>query len=421
MQSPNYDLVIFGATGFVGQLICRHLAQDKVDAKPVRWAIAGRNQARLQAIADAYPEQEIPVLVANSEEPTSLAMMCAQTKVVISTVGPYNRYGEALIAQCARSGTDYVDLCGEVLWLKEMIDRYGDLAKASGARICPSAGFDSVPSDLGVWWLQEESQALHSAYCNRVKLRVMALRGGMSGGTFASMTDSAAIAATSPTKRRALMDPYHMAEPCPQTRPRQTMHFGPTKDPQFKGWMGTFIMEAINSRVVHRSHSLTNFAYGADFRYDEAMRGGSGSKGWLVSQALSKGVALGMALGSIGPVRRLLHATLLPKPGQGPSESAMREGFFTMELWGAVDEQRTLKIRVSGYEDPGYASTAKMITQAALCLALDQDKQSVPGGFLTPATALAGPYVKRLEKYAGLKFERIEPAVADQPGESTSA
>lgn len=418
MREANYDLVVFGATGFVGQLICRYLAKEQVDERPLRWAIAGRNEAKLNVITKDYPGQDIPIIIANSEDPEALASMCAQTKVVISTVGPYNRYGETLISQCAKSGTDYVDLCGEVLWLKEMIERYDDAAKQSGARICPSSGFDSVPSDLGLWWLQEQAHAIYSSYCNRVKLRVMSMRGGMSGGTFASMTDTAASAAADPAKRRGLLDPYYISKPSTSKRPRQDSHLRVSKDPQFEGWMGAFIMEAINSRIVHRSHSLAGFPYGEDFRYDEAMRGGQGPKGWLMAQAFCKAVTLGSLAGAIGPVRRFLHATIIPKPGQGPSPQALRDGFFNIELWGAVDEQRTLKIRVSAYEDPGYAATAKMLTQAALCLAFDRDKQEVPGGFWTPATALAGPYKERLVRYAGLKFERIDPAVADGPAEA---
>lgn len=415
MTQVKYDIVIYGATGFVGQLICRYLSQETVNDTPLRWAIAGRNAQKLQDLAASLEQPELPLIVAQAQDPASLAAMCAQTKVVVSTVGPYNRYGEALLAQCATSGTDYVDLCGETLWLKEMLDRYQSKAKASGARICPSAGFDSVPSDMGVWWLQEQSQVLYSSYCKQIKMRVISIKGGMSGGTFASMTDTAAQAAADPRSRRALMDPYLLAEPCPGSRPRQARNAGVHQDPQFEGWMGPFIMEVTNSRVVHRSHSLIDFAYGHGFRYDEAMRGGRGRKGWLRAQGLSKGIALSMILGSIGPVRRILHRTILPKAGEGPSEEAMREGFFNMQFWGAVDQTRTLKVRVAGYEDPGYASTAKMLTQAALCLAFDQSQDDVPGGFWTPATALKGPYLRRLERYAGLRFERIQPTMADGP------
>lgn len=418
METPTYDLVVYGASGFVGRLICRYLAQDPVNTEPPRWAIAGRNSAKLLAIASEYPELKRPFIIADAEDPASLARLCEQSKVVISTVGPYNRYGEALVAQCARSGTDYVDLCGEPVWLKEMIDRYQAQAKASGARICPSCGFDSVPSDLGVWWLQEQSQAIYSNYCNRIKMRVMSMRGGISGGTLASITDSIAHAAADPQVRRATMDPYVMAQPCPDTRPRQTVHRGAHQDDEFEGWMAPFIMEGINSRVVHRSHSLIDFAYGNDFRYDEAMRSDTGLKGWAIAQAISKGLTAATIMSSIGPTRRFLHRLLLPKPGQGPSEEAMRQGFFNIELWGSVDPHKSLKVRVSAYEDPGYASTAKMITQAALCLAFDRSQDQVPGGFWTTATALGAPYVERLKTYAGFRFERIEPPATEHPTEA---
>lgn len=418
MSTPAYDLVIFGATGFVGKLICRYLASNTFNDVPVRWAICGRNQAKLDALLKDLPGTAPAVMVADAKDPASLEKLCAQTKVVISTVGPYNRYGEPLIAQCAKSGTDYVDLCGEVLWLKEMIDRYQAQAQQSGARLCPTAGFDSVPSDLGTWWLQQESHAMYGAYCNRVKLRVIGMQGGLSGGTLASMTDTSAAAAADSSVRKALLDPYLITTPYPQSPPRQTMHTRPFKEREFEGWMAPFFMEAINSRVVHRSHSLIDFAYGPDFRYDEAMLAGQGGKGWLMGQAISVGIAGAFVAASIAPVRKALHRVVLPKPGQGPSEKMQREGFFNIELWGSVDEHRSVRVRLSAFEDPGYAATAKILSQAGLCLAFDQSLSDVPGGFWTPATALKEPFRQRLIRYAGLKFERLYPSAADEPAQS---
>lgn len=415
MSTPPYDLVVFGATGFVGKLICRYLATDPVHDAPVRWAIAGRDQAKLQALASSVSDQNIPIILADAADSSSMEALCKQTKVVISTVGPYNRYGEPLIAACAKLGTDYVDLCGEVLWLKEMLDRYQEQAERSGARLCPTAGFDAVPSDLGTWWLQQESQTIYDEYCGKVKLRVIGMHGGLSGGTIASMTDTTAAAAGCAHTAKALLDPYLLTSPYPESPPRQALHTGPFKEAEVEGWMAPFVMESINTRIVHRSHSLIDYAYGSDFRYDEAMLAGKGGKGWITGQAVAKGAAAFFAAASVSPVRKALHKIILPKPGQGPSEKTQREGFFNIELWGSVDDLRSIKVRISAFEDPGYASTAKMLTQAALCLAFDQPQSKVPGGFWTPATALKEPYRQRLIKYAGLRFERIEPSAADAP------
>lgn len=415
MSTPPYDLVVFGATGFVGKLICRYLAKDPVHDAPVRWAIAGRDQAKLQTLAESYLDQDIPVIVADATDPGSIQALCRQTKVVISTVGPYNRYGEPLIAACAKRGTHYVDLCGEVLWLKEMIDRYQEQARQSGAIICPATGFDAVPSDLGTWWLQQVAQTIYGSYCHEVRLRVMGIQGGFSGGTIASMTDTSAAAARCSQTRKALLNPYLLTSALPKDPARQATHTGPFREDGEEGWMTLFLMEGINSRIVHRSHSLINFSYGSHFRYDEAMFAGKGGKGWVTGQVIAKGIFAFLLAASVTPVRKALHRFVLPKVGQGPSEKNQREGFFNIELSGAVDEQRSVKVRISAFEDPGYASTAKMITQAALCLAFDRTPAGLAGGFWTPATALKEPYRQRLIKYAGLRFERIEPSAADAP------
>lgn len=408
MTGPEYEIVVYGATGYVGQLICRHLVELQGQDPALSWAMAGRNIEKLRALAQEIGTSSENCLFAEAGDSASLARMCANAKVVVSTVGPYNRYGEPLIAECVRSGTDYVDLCGEVLWLKEIIERYSQQARSTKARLVPACGFDSVPSDLGVFFLQEEFKARHASYCDRIKMRVVSIKGGLSGGTLASMTDSAKMAASSPELRRAIVDPYLLSPPCDHKRPRQHSNLGTFRDEEMAGWMAPFLMEGINSRIVHRSHGLMEFAYGPGFRYDEAMYTGKGAAGWLYSRGIHVGISAGMLLAAIGPSRRLLHRFLLPNPGQGPSAKALREGHARILFWGSHRQGQTLRAQLQLNGDPGYLLTAKMLIQGALCLARDRDKHTLAGGFWTPATALGRPYVERLRRFADMQFEIIE-------------
>lgn len=417
MSTPQYEIVVYGATGYVGQLICRYLVELQAQDPALRWAMAGRNLEKLKALARDIGAPSENCLYAQACDCASLAHICAQTKVILSTVGPYNRYGEALIAECVRSGTDYVDLCGEVLWLKEIIERYGPKAQTTNARLVPACGFDSVPSDLGTFFLQAEFKARHASYCNRIKMRVVSIKGGLSGGTLASMTDSAKMAASSPKLRRAILNPYLLSPPSSQERPRQNNNLGSFREEEMAGWMAPFLMEGINSRIVHRSNGLMDFAYGQDFRYDEAMYTGTGVSGWLYAQGINVVLSAGMLLAALGPTRQLLHRFVLPNPGQGPSERTLEEGHACIQFWGSNRQGKRLRAQLQINGDPGYLVTAKMLTQGALCLARDRDKGTVGGGFWTPATALGRPYLQRLRKFADMQFEIIE---AHEPSNKAS-
>lgn len=410
MKSPQHHVTVFGATSFVGQILARYLFEEFGTQGRLRWAIAGRSSARLEALRKALGPRaaSLPVLVADAGDEVALGRMCDQSSVVVSTVGPYALYGEPLVKVCAESGTDYCDLTGETQWIRRMLQAYEKTARRSGARIVHCCGFDSIPSDLGVHFLQRQSLKRFGQPCTQVKMRVKAMRGGFSGGTVASLLNVLKEAAADPALRKELANPYAL---CPQgvgSRTRQPDVKFAEYDADFGAWVAPFVMSAINTRVVHRSNSLSRQSYGANFRYDEATLTGRGLRGRLAASAL--GTALGgfMVAGAIGPVRSALERFVLPAPGEGPSPDEQRAGFFDLRFFGHTDDGRSLRARVTGDRDPGYGSTAKMLGQAAACLALDVDRAEVAGGFWTPATIFGDRLVKRLTAHAGLTFEVLE-------------
>ncbi len=330
--------------------------------------------------------------------------MCAESKVVISTVGPYALYGEPLVKICASTGTDYCDLTGEVQWIRRMIRKYEGAARNSGARIVHCCGFDSIPSDLGVHFLQKQAMQKYGKTCPKVKLRVKAMRGGASGGTIASMLNVVKEASGDPQLRRELANPYSL---CPDGYTPQLWQPNLSRaeyDADFKSWIAPFVMAAINTRIVQRTNALSKQAYGADFRYDEAVLRGDGFKGRVAATNMSAGLRAFMAAASMTPTRWVLER-FLPKPGEGPTLEQQRNGFFDMRILGRTPEGHTLQVKVTGDSDPGYGSTGKMLGQAAACLALDIPKSATPGGFWTPATIFGDRLIERLTRYSGLRFE----------------
>ena len=405
MDTPAFDIVVFGATSFVGQLTCRYLAERYGDDGEVRWAMAGRSKAKLGQVRKEIGNPEVAMIVADANDADSLAAMCAQTRVVISTVGPYALYGETLVATCADSGTDYCDLTGEVHWIAAMLDKYEARAKASGARIVNCCGFDSLPSDLGVHFLQRHARERFGAPCTRVKLRVKAMRGTFSGGTVASLVNFAKEVRANPALRKQLANPYSI---CPEGyRPevRQPNPKGASFDPDANSWIAPFIMASCNTRVVQRSNALSGQAYGAEFKYDEAMMTGRGTKGRLNAYGLAAGLG-GFLVGvAIKPTRALLQRFVLPEPGEGPSPSAQEKGFYDMRLFGTTAAGEKLKAKVVGDRDPGYGSTSKMLSEAAICLS---QRGETEGGFWTPATLLGDTLIERLHERAGVTFELVD-------------
>jgi len=324
----------------------------------------------------------------------------------VSTVGPYALHGEPLVRACAETGTDYCDLTGEIQWIRRMIATYERQAQESGARIVHCCGFDSIPFDLGVHFLQREAQARYRQPCTTVKMRVKSMRGGFSGGTFASIMNIVKEVAADPALRRQLADPYALCPAGYAPRVRQHEVRFAEYDADFSAWTAPFIMGALNTRLVQRTNALQQQAYGPEFRYDEAVLTGRGLRGQATAAAVSAGLAAFMGAGAIGPARKLL-TRFLPAPGEGPSPEAQRKGGYDLRFLGRTNDGRTLRVRVTGDRDPGYGSTAKMLGQAAACFVEDVPA-GVPGGFWTPASIFGDLLLPRLQKSAGMTFAVLE-------------
>jgi short subunit dehydrogenase-like uncharacterized protein len=411
----EYDVVVQGATGFTGRLVAEYLLGRYGVGGELRWAMAGRNPAKLEAVRDEIGREAgkdasgVPIVVADADDRAALDALAASARVVCSTVGPYAKYGSGLVAACVGAGTDYCDLTGELQWMRRMIDAHEPGAKASGARIVHNCGFDCIPSDLGTWFVQREMRGRHGVPARRVSLRVRGSKGGASGGTIASMLNMLDEAERDPSIRRLLADPYALNPEGRRSGPDGNEGLRPTHDDDFDAWTGFFVMAGINTRVVRRTNALLGDLYGADFRYDEAILTGDGPLGWLKAAGLGLGTGSVMALMALGPIRRLA-ARFLPKPGEGPSKEVRESGYWDLELFAEHPDDRgkSLRARVTGDRDPGYGSTAKMLAESAVCLA--QDEARTGGGFWTPAAAMGDALVTRLSANAGVTFRIEEPA-----------
>ncbi|MGI9285482.1 MAG: saccharopine dehydrogenase family protein [Pseudomonadales bacterium] len=414
MTKPPYDVVVFGATSFVGQILTRYMVEqfgaDSDEAGTVSWAAAGRSKAKLEELRDSLGSagEDLALIIADAATESELRDMCSQTRVVISTVGPYALYGEPLIKVCAETGTDYCDLTGEAQWIKRMLERHEISAIQSGARIVHSCGFDSIPSDLGVFFLQQEAMQRFGQTCPRVKMRVKRMSGGASGGTIASMMNLAKEAAADPALRKELANPYSICPPDHGFSVRQHNVKGAEYDSDFDSWAAPFVMAAINTRIVHRSNALVDPSYDRTFYYDEALLTGAGLKGRMAALGIAGGMGGFMAAAVIPPTRWALEKFVLPKAGEGPSEKAQLRGGYDLRFVGETANGDTLQVKVTGDRDPGYGSTAKMLGQAAVCLALDITKKDKPGGFWTPATVFGDHLIERLRAHSGLTFELTE-------------
>ncbi|WP_298335226.1 saccharopine dehydrogenase NADP-binding domain-containing protein [uncultured Erythrobacter sp.] len=402
MTDKTFDIIVYGATSFVGQIITRYMHDQFADGS-ITWAIAGRSKAKLQQVSNEIGLDGIELLVADAEDKAALQALCARTTVVMSTVGPYALYGDTLVETCVESGTHYCDLTGEPQWIRKMHTRYEEAAQASGARIVHCCGFDSIPSDLGVHFLQSEAMKKFGQNCDRIDMRVVKMKGGASGGTIASMINMVKEASADAELRRELKDPYSLCPPNHGFTARQRdvrMEY----DSEYGGWIAPFVMAAINTRVVHRSNALTGNSYGNDFRYEEATATGDGPSGKRMARLTSLGMGALMVGMAVPPIRWLLEKTVLPKPGEGPSKKEQLEGKFDLLFFGTTPNGDKVSCRVTGDRDPGYGSTAKMLSQAAACLAQDIP-DDIPGRFWTPAALFGDTLIERLKAYAGLTFE----------------
>lgn len=404
----TYDVVVWGATGFTGRLVAEYLLQRYGVGDELRWAMAGRSPGKLELVRDELGSaaQQIPLIVADSVDPVSLDKLTASTKVVCSTVGPYAKYGSELVASCVEHGTHYCDLAGEPHWIRQMIDQHHQPAIENAAAIVNSCGFDSIPSDIGVYFLQQQAIERFGEPCQQVKMRVKAMKGGASGGTIASMMGLIEAAKKDRKIAKNLRNPYGLNPQDQMSGPDRPDLQSAAYDEEFEAWIAPFIMAAINTKIVRRSNALLGFPYGSEFRYDEAMLIGRGLSGRLKAFGAAAGLA-GFALGSAFDFTRGLLAKRLPKPGQGPSPEQRERGFFNLSFIGKTADGRRIKTKVTGDRDPGYGSTSKMLGESAVVLATDIFGQPT-GGVLTPSSAMAEPLLPRLIEHAGLTFELVE-------------
>lgn len=382
---PEYDVVVYGASGFTGRLVAEYLHATH-PGRP--WAMAGRSLEKLAIVRNemGLPD-DIPLIRADVADPASLQDMVSRTKVVITTVGPYQKYGEPLVAACADAGVDYVDLCGEPPFMWQMIDRYDAVAKASGARIVHSCGYDSIPFDMGVYMLQQEATARFGRPLRDVKGRVRAMKGEFSGGTALSGAETTRRAKSDPAVMQRLLSPFALTPGF--EGPTQPASHKPVLDDELGTWAAPFYMAVINTKNVHRSNMLMGHAYGTDFTYSEMITTGPGD--------LGKAGAKAIAGADVDAQTKALKA------GDGPDKAAREAGHYDLMFTGLADTGERLSVKVSDDRDPGYGSTCKMLTEAALCLI--DDVADAPGGVLTPAPVYGQAIIERLRTHAGMVFE----------------
>jgi len=373
-NARGYDIVVYGATGFTGGFVCEYLAQRAAELGDLRWALAGRSLSKLEQVRDAIDAGDIPLVEADASDPGSLEAMAASTRVVVTTVGPYQLYGTRLVAACAASGTDYVDLNGEPIWMRRMIDEYEEAARASGARMLLCCGFDSIPSELGVWLLQRSAVEKFGKPMPRVRGRVLTFIGGPGGGSIASGIATAQAAESDPEAARLLADPFALTPGFrgPEQPTGQEVGVEPDVGP-----VGPFILGATDAKNVHRSNLLMAHPYGTNFVYDEMLVGES----------------------SFPP-----PAGPLPKPGEGPGPDVIANGRFEMLFIGSDPDGHEVRSVVAGSRDPGFGATSGMVSETALCLL---EAESLAPGIWTPGAALQEKLVERLIAHAGMTLKVV--------------
>ena len=388
MSQREFDIIVYGASGFTGRLVAEYM--NKQYGRSVNWAMAGRSEAKLADVrSEMGIDEATPLVVANADDAGSLKAMVESTKVMITTVGPYQLYGSALVAACAAAGTDCVDLSGEPGWMHEMIGAHDATAKTSGARIVHSCGFDSIPFDLGVYFLQQAAKEKFGAPCRQVHGRVRAMNGEFSGGTAASLGATMQAVAKNPDLLGILINPFSLADGF--QGPEQPADNAVYEDEATGMWVAPFIMAAINTKNIHRSNALMGHAYGTDFLYDEMMVCGAGDEG----KAMADFVA------TTNP----LEGDDVPQPGEGPDKASREAGNYDVLFIGLNDKGERIEAASGGDMDPGYGSTSKMLAESAMCLL--QDSDGLAGGIYTPAPAMGDKLIKRLCDNAGMYF-RLE-------------
>ena len=387
MSEREFDVIVFGASGYTGKLVAEYMGKEYGNDESIRWAIAGRNKDKLSsAKKDLNLNERVSIIEVDSTNKDSLDSMTSSAKCILTTVGPYQLYGSSLVQSCSENGTDYVDLTGEPGWMYEMINAHQDTAKKSGARIVFSCGFDSIPFDLGVYFVQQAAQEKYGKPAKHVRGRVKAMNGEFSGGTIASLGATMATLKEKPELIQVLSNPFSLTEGF--EGPAQLDDSKVLLDEKLNMWVAPFVMAPINTKNIHRSNALLGHAYGEDFCYDEMMIAGEGEEGKQIADAMNSSNPMG--------------GDNLPQPGEGPSKESREQGNYDVLFFADFDEG-SIEARVTGDMDPGYGSTSKMIAESALCLI--QDCEDLSGGMYTPAPAMGDKLIKRLTKNAGLTFD----------------
>ena len=389
MSEREFDVIVYGASGYTGKLVADYIEKEYGNNDSLKWALAGRNKDKLLNIRrELNLNSSLSILEVDSNDQASLDVMTSSAKCILTTVGPYQLYGSSLVGSCAKNGTDYVDLTGEPGWMYEMINAHKETAEKSGARIVFSCGFDSIPFDLGVYFVQQAVQSKFGKPAQHVRGRVKAMNGEFSGGTIASLGATMATLKEKPELIKVLANPFSLTEGF--EGPAQLDDSKVLLDEKLDMWVAPFVMAPINTKNIHRSNTLLDFQYGKDFCYDEMMIGGKGEEGKQIADAMTSANHMG--------------GDNVPQPGEGPSKESREQGNYDVIFFADIDGE-TVEARVTGDMDPGYGSTSKMITESAICLV--QDCPNLKGGIYTPAPAMGEKLIKRLTDKAGLTFDII--------------
>lgn len=402
-MTKKFELILYGASGFTGKLVAEYLLAKYGLNKDLNWAIAGRNESKLKSVLNKLGATSLPYIVADSLNQNDMDGLAEHASVICTTVGPYAKYGSNLVASCVKYKTHYCDLTGEVQWIRKMIDAHHEEAKANKVKIVNCCGFDSIPSDMGVYFLQKNAKEIHGEYCQHIKLRVKAMKGGISGGTYASLSHVLAEAENDPNIMKVISNPYSLNPEEEMSGPDHPDIVSAVYDHDFKSWLVPFIMAGINTRVVRRSHALSSYPYSENFMYDEASLMGDGQLSKFKSKMTSSVMGKFSSMKS-GSITKKLADRFLPKPGEGPNKTQRENGFFKLHLLGKLSNDKILKAQVIGDRDPGYGSTSKMLGESAVCLVKDFKKLPNTYGLLTASTAMGDQLLARLHQNAGVQF-----------------
>ena len=399
-RNKEFDIIVWGASGFTGRLVVAYLFQNYGVNDDLKWAMAGRNKQKLNQVRLEVADNSVPIIIADCNDEVSLKEMIIRTKVICTTVGPYAIYGSKLVSSCVNHGTDYCDLSGEVQWMRKMIDQHHETAKINGVKIVHTCGFDSIPSDMGVYFTQRESLAQTGQLANKIQMRVAGIKGGISGGTYASLTKVMEQAFLDKEIYKVLTNPYGL-NPIEKSKGDDVRDLNSVVyDEVSKSWIGPFVMAGVNTKVVRRSNALSGYIYGKDFRYDEAIISGKGLKGKIKGYL----TALPLLIMTAKPesfLKKIVNK-ILPKPGDGPTKEKRENGFYNLRFYTTLQDGSKALGKVTGDMDPGYGSTSKMLGEVSVCLA--KDNLSDVSGVLTPSIAMGDFLLKRLENRAGLSF-----------------